>query len=89
MSHQNPRIAFEAAKWIAEMVLGKPRQPIEGDAASKELALTLAQTLRDVLESNKPEPVYVPVVDGTVRQLGPAKVVAPTILDSDEDFPDA
>jgi len=59
MSSANERIALEASKWMAEMVLGKPRQVEEDTASDKETALLLAKTLRQVIENTSPHVIDV------------------------------
>jgi len=76
MDSTNEQVAFTAAKWIAEMILGKPRQPIDADATASEIALALATTLRRVLEDNRPIPLDNPesaIMEGT-HVLGPPAV---------------
>lgn len=52
----NDRIALDAAKWIAEMCLGKPRQPQDGDGGESEgVARILAETLRALAERQLPQ----------------------------------
>lgn len=62
-THPKPEIALSASKWIAEQVLGKPKQVVEETGTMAEIAKTLAQTFRQlaenqsagVLPSNQPE----------------------------------
>ena len=46
---------FDAAVWIAEMVLGKPKDAAneEHEKTDQEIALTLAQTLRSIADKGE------------------------------------
>lgn len=71
LDSQNDKIAFQAAKWIAEMLLGKPTQPIQAESSSRELATELARALREAIAlarlDRPPEPK---IIEGQVRVLG-------------------
>ena len=48
------RLKFDAAKWIAEQVMGKSKELIEFNSTSdSEVAVLLAQTLREVLDKEQ------------------------------------
>ena len=84
---KDEKLRFEAAKWICEQVLGKPKQAIDPSDDDRSLALTLAHALREAI-SQRNEALMVPIVDGSVRILGDQpELPAPTL--SDDDFPDA
>lgn len=64
------RLKFDAAKWLAEQVLGKPKELIEmSHASDSEVAVLLAQTLREVLDKQQIIKVIdaVPVSDDISR----------------------
>lgn len=82
MNSQNPQVAFSAARWIAEMVLGKPSQAIQVEHGGKELATAFANALREVImEARALPPTPARLEDGRVRVLGATYDV------SDDDFP--
>lgn len=52
---QSPRLRFDAAKWLAEQAIGKPKEMIETvTTPDSELAVLLASTLRNVLDRQQP-----------------------------------
>jgi hypothetical protein len=64
------RIQLDASIWVAEMVLGKPKQEIEG-TASDAVALELAKALRHAIEHTPNDSLQAGiVVEGGVRILG-------------------
>lgn len=87
MESDDEKLAFAAARWVAEMVLGKPRQELAAGTAGAELAAQFAQALRDALmeRENALPPPEAPVIEGGVRILGSPVV---TIIDDTDDFPD-
>ncbi len=51
---QSEKRRFDAAVWLAEMVMGKPKDAVseEHEKTDGEIALTLAKTLRDLANKN-------------------------------------
>lgn len=94
IEHANPQVAFSAARWVAEHVLGKAAQPITGDAQGMELALALAQVMREIVSKDgmpsliSDEIIPIIISDNNVRVLGPApEPVLQTKETTDIDFP--
>ncbi len=63
------RLKFDAAKWLAEQVIGKPKELIETTTTSSdtELAVLLASTLRNVLDSQQ----HIKVIDASPSDSEP------------------
>ena len=60
---KSERLKYDAAKFVVESVLGKPKESIDDDRekSGEELALTLALSLKIALEQNKLEPIAVSI----------------------------
>ena len=95
----NDKIALAAAKWVAEMVLGKPNQAIQVNDSGKELAVALVQALREAMAQSRSIPPPARIIEGSVRVLGvpetitpgsdtsPAQQVPLEVVGTDDDFP--
>ena len=71
MKGDDPKLKYDAAKWVAEMVMGKPKQAIEQSGGveaemAKILALSYAAHLKSLDEA--PAPSF----EGGVYVLGPS-----------------
>ena len=92
MDSDNERLAFAAARWIAEQVLGKARQPLDIEHKDSELALALAEALRSLApglvdEMRPPIPPPLELAEGEVKILG--QVIEGEVIQvlDDDDFP--
>lgn len=78
------KLALAAARWVAEMVLGRPNQAIQVEHGSKELAVELVKALREafiqVRLERPPEPH---IIEGKVRVLGLPPGAPATTLSSE------
>lgn len=78
------RIRLDAATWVAEMVLGKPKQEIDDNSTVQATALELAKALRLAIEHNDSASLQSGIVlEGNVRVLG-----EPAALMSPDEFPE-
>lgn len=68
MSSSDEDLRYKAAVWVAEMVMGKPKQAIENSGGVEaEMARMLATAYADHLQVQAALP---PAIDGNVRILG-------------------
>lgn len=68
MEGVDPKLAYDAAKWVAEMVMGKPKQEIEQTVSVEtEMARMLGMAYAEHLKGQSALP---PVRDGEIRILG-------------------
>ena len=80
MNSFDEKVAWDAAKWVAEMVMGKPKQAIENEGGTEAvmarmLSLALAGHMKD-------QTALPPSIEGNVRILGgpqEAPIEAPVI----------
>lgn len=62
------KIAWDAAKWVAEMVMGKPKQAIENEGGTEAvMARMLGMAFAEHLKTQAALP---PAIEGNVRILG-------------------
>lgn len=68
MDSKDEKIAYTAAQWVAEMVMGKPKQAIENSGGVEaEMARMLGMAYAEHLKSQAALP---PAIEGNVRVLG-------------------
>ncbi len=67
---KSERLKYDAAKFVVESVLGKPKESIDDDRekSGEELALTLAQALKLAIVQNTVEPIEVSI-DAPFKEL--------------------
>ena len=68
MDSGDEKLSWDAAKWVAEMVMGKPKQAIETSGGveaemARMLAIAYSEHLRD-------QAALPPVIEGNIRILG-------------------
>ena len=68
MDGDDEQLAYKAAQWVAEMVMGKPKQEIETKGGVEaEMARMLGMAYAEHLKSKSALP---PAIEGNVRILG-------------------
>lgn len=72
------RVAIDCARWLIEMVLGRPSQQLDLKADTESIAAALGHALREALLTVRQQTL--PAIEGHLRILGP---VAPLY----DDFP--
>ncbi len=68
MESADEKLRWDAAKWVSEMVMGKPKQAIENEGGAEVvMARMLAMAYAEHLQTQAALP---PVIEGNVRILG-------------------